>query len=162
MRSGQSHLRFLIQRGMAAGEHQPQAVVLEFLRSKFSHRKLPRNIEGKIQFRVTFFAPRAIDQLAKGDRCNPRPRIPRNALARPCFERRGEGVLHGFFSQIEGAGPPDQSCDDAARLLPKDSFDGFRDQPNTMIGRTSTEPWDAAGIRAAQPMASSRSLHSSR
>ena len=92
----------------------------------------------------------------------------RDAVPGPPFQRPGEGILRALLGEVPVARDPDQGGDDTTPLLPERTGDRFlglqRHGPGYMsqIGRTSTEPTAAPGIRDATSIASSRSLHSTR
>ena len=97
------------------------------------------------------------------------PGLCRQPVARPALEGHDERLLDGFLGQVEVAGQPDQRRDRPSGLLAEQAIDdGPRDQvalatasavasaENSQIGRTSTAPRWAPGIRDAASIASSR------
>ena len=68
-------------------------------------------------------ATETIDRLEPPCRDEPRARIRRNVLLGPPLERSREGVVHGFFRQIEIAEQPDQRRQHAARVGSVDGLD---------------------------------------
>ena len=92
----------------------------------------------------------------------------------PLIERSGERLLHDFFGQVEVAQEPDERGEDAGRAhrcrcvrfqavghagsMTAKSPDpaGSGEAAIAQIGRTSTVPHRAPGIRAAMAVASSR------
>ena len=77
---------------------------------------------------------------------------------RPALERRGERVLKRLLGEIEVAEQADQGCENAAGFGAVDRLDRVYGWLNSMIGRTSTVPCFAPGIRDATWTASFRSF----
>ena len=101
---------------------------------------------------------RPVDRPVPGGGDDPRPGIGRDAVRRPPLERRDVGVGDGLLGEVEVAQDADERRDRAPVLLVEDAGDdvaGIR-QPISRIGRTSTRPVCAPGIRDATSIASSR------
>jgi len=75
-----------------------------------------------------------------------------------------EGVLRAFLGNVPVAGHPDQGCDDPTPLVTEGARDRGGDVGGyiSQIGLTSIVPMRAPGIFEATPIASSRSLQSTR
>jgi hypothetical protein len=76
----------------------------------------------------------------------------------PAFERDRERVLDRVLGTVEIAEGPGQVRERASPLLPEDALDGLyapTSASRITTGRTSTAPWRADGIFAAQVAASS-------
>jgi hypothetical protein len=102
-------------------------------------------------------AAQPIDRLApRGDR-EPRAGILWNPGARPRDERRRQRVLERIFREVDVAQVADQRCDDAPVLGAENLLDR---RYIGQTGRTSIEPFSAAGIFAAYARASSMFWHS--
>ena len=115
----QRHLRVRRQRRMAAGEDQPQAVVLDALRIGKRGGVVHGDVGGRARFverREALLAPEAVDRLESPCRHQPRPRVRRHAFARPLFERGPERVVQRLLRHVEVAEQPDQRRQDATRL----------------------------------------------
>ena len=114
----QRHLRIRRQRRMAAGENQPQPVVLDVLAVELCGI-IGEGVDllGDIVERVEPGAPAdAVDGLEAAGRNQPRPRIGGHAIARPLLERGAESVVQRLFGEVEVAEQADQRGEDAARL----------------------------------------------
>ena len=119
-----------------------------------------------------------VDRLEAAGRDEPRARIVGHAVARPLLDRRREGVVQRLLGEVEVAEQADQRGEDAARLGAVDGVDPARvparprphsspvgsryGRSSSRIGRTSTLPRRADGIREATWMASFRSRASMR
>ena len=149
------HARLGGERRVAAGEHQPQAVVghLSLL--------LREGLELAELRRQHARPPQPVDRLVPRGGGDPRTRIARDALDRPALERDEPRILDRLLGEVEVAEDADQGGDRSSRLL-AGTGGRSRRQSYWMTGRTSTHPFFAPGIFAAQSIASSRSLHSSR
>lgn len=82
----------------------------------------------------------------------------RHSLHRPLLERRRERILQRLLGEIEIAEETDQRGEDAAGLGAIDRLDRVYGWSNSIMGRTSTVPFFAPGIRDATCTASFRSL----
>jgi hypothetical protein len=114
----QHHLRVRRQRRVAAGEDEPQPVVLDAL---FFPRRgvIDGSLEslGGVVQRLESRAPAdAVDGLETPGRHQPRPGIGRDAVVRPLLERRAEGLVQRLLGEVEVAEQADQGGEDAARL----------------------------------------------
>jgi hypothetical protein len=93
-------------------------------------------------------------------------RIGGHAFERPTLERSDERIMQCFFGELEIAEQANECCEDTARVGPIDRIDPLARLAliilygcsNSMIGRTSTEPSRADGIRAATWIASFKSF----
>jgi hypothetical protein len=105
-------------------------------------------------------AAEAVDRSVAPCRNEPRTRLGRYAVLRPALRGDRERLLSGILGQVEVAQKRDEARKDAAPLVTEDLLEqGYP----SMIGRTSTAPpIRAAGIRAANAVAASRSPASSR
>src|SRR5262245_32283314 len=95
---------------MAAREDESQTIVgnrAHWLRLLVSAARLALGIEQAVQERLFVcsarFASHAIDGAAAGGGGEPGTRIGRDTAAGPGFERRGQGVLHDIFGEVEVA-----------------------------------------------------------
>lgn len=175
----QRHLRLPVQRGMAAGEDEPQAVVGK-VHSAFGRLLALAGGLRLVAERIAFLAAGAvtahgIDELATRGGHDPGAGVVRHSGLRPGSERGREGLLRRLLGQVEGAGEADQPGYNPSPLAPKEVFGGGGDVTHSPArlrgrdgcagsGRISMQPCSpqhAVGIRAAQSMASSRSRQSS-
>ena len=78
-----------------------------------------------------------------------------DAVTRPALQRECEGLLHRVLGEVDVAERAGEDRERAAPLLAEDGFDYEPSSSKTITGLTSTEPWRAPGIFAAQPIASS-------
>ena len=106
------------KRRMAAGEDEPQPIVLDGLAVPWSGLvddgiHLLGDILHRVEPRASAYA---IDGLEATGRYQPRARIRRHAVARPLLERRAEGVVQRLLGEVEVAEQPDQRGEDAARF----------------------------------------------
>ena len=106
---GQCDLRVGGQRGMAAGENQTKAIVWDFtcIDGDVGRRA------GLVQRIEPLLPPQAVDRLEPAGRHEPRSGVRRNAVARPLFERRPEGVVQRLLGGIEIAEQPDERRENA-------------------------------------------------
>ena len=124
-----------------------------------------RHISRLIRERGLPVDPTRVDRPVAGRGQQPRRRAGRHAVAGPALQRRGDGVGGDLLGQVQVAEAAHERGEQAAPLLTEDRLDrvGRRthrrsaDQENSMIGRTSTDPYFAPGHFAAQSMAASRS-----
>ena len=65
--------------------------------------------------------PKTVDRLVAADIDEPGAGICRDAFARPLNKRRGEGILHRIFGELEIAEQADQRGQNAAALLRKNN-----------------------------------------
>ena len=100
-------------------------------------------------------AANAIDRPVPRGRHEPAARIRGDSVARPALRGDREGLLRGFLGEVEVAEEADQRSEDAAPVVAEGLLE---DRYRSTSGRTSiAPPMRAAGIRAASPMAASRS-----
>jgi len=113
----------------------------------------------------------AVDGPIAAGADQPCARVGRNAVALPLRHRDRERVLQRLLGHIEVAEEADERCERSSRLLAIHPRDGLPSAHVvhagtgagiSMIGRTSIAPVNAPGIRAARPIASSRSFASTR
>ena len=164
----EGHLRVGLQRRVAAGEDQPEPVVVQRLlaapfdgRGGLSFQLGGQRGERRVEARPP---PQCVDGLEPSGGHQPRPRAGRYAVARPLFEGGREGVVERLFGAVEVAEQADQGGEHPARLGPVDRVDAapdvgnrvlaapnpaHRPYSNTWIGRTSTVPSLADGMRDA-------------
>jgi hypothetical protein len=88
-----------------------------------------------------------VDRAVPCRRDDPRTGVPRRAVPRPALERRRERVLYGVLGEVEVAEDADEDRDGTSPLLAEDRRDVGYSRSTT--GRTSIEPYSAAGIFAA-------------
>ncbi len=139
---------------MAAGEDQPQPVVGDVV--VFGVAELLGSVRLIRDFAAAF--AQAIDRFESPGRNEPGARIRRGAVDRPALDRGRERVLERLLGEIEIAEEADQSGENAAGLGAVDRLDRVYGWSNSMIGRTSTVPCFAPGIRDATCTASFRSF----
>jgi hypothetical protein len=135
----QRHLRVGRQRRMAAGEDQPQPIILDTL---FVGPGVGRNGDLLCGTRfVELIEPRlpaqAVNRLEAARRHQPRPRIPRHSLARPLLECGSERVVQRFLGGVEVAEQTDERREHAPRFGDVDSVDGLVDGIDRGHGRRS-------------------------
>ncbi len=112
-------LRVPAQRGMAAGEDQPQAIVLDPLivvrlrGTGTLGQPLQDRREPGVERRP---AAQAINRPEPARRDEPGARIGRHALHGPALQRRRERVLHRLLGEVEVSKEPDERREDAARV----------------------------------------------
>ncbi len=143
---GQRYLRLGSQGGVAAREDERKPLVGNRAHLVLGFGQLGEALE---KLRLTCqraVAPNAVHGAVAGRRDDPRARIPGLAFSRPAFQSRREGVLNRVLGEVEVAEDADEDCDRMRPFLPENAFD--RAQRST-IGRTSIEPYSAAGIFAA-------------
>ena len=129
---------------MAAREQERQPLVGD--RRLVVHRFLPLLVELGHELIEASLAAQPVDRLSPcGDR-EPRAGVLRGSGARPRDERGGERVLKRVLREVDVAQVADQRGDDAAVLGAEDGLDRSY---ITQTGRTSIEPFSAAGIFAA-------------
>src|SRR6185437_2670035 len=114
------------QRGMAAGEDQPEPFVGHAviaarvrLRLRLVGSGIPGCHHGQLLDLgpVGAATPQAVDGPVAGHRHQPRPRAVRHAAGWPAPQRLGEGVLRALLGQVPVARLVDQGRGDAAPLL---------------------------------------------
>jgi hypothetical protein len=115
---GERHLRVGRERRMAAGENEPQAIVLDGFAVRWSGLvddcfHLLGDILHRVEPRASAYA---IDGLEAPGGYQPRARIRRNAVARPLLECRPESNVQRLLGEIEVAQQPDQRGEDASRF----------------------------------------------
>ena len=117
------------QRRVAAGEHQPQPVVgdpavVGLHLERRTRIRLNRQRGDLAELgRPDRPAAQHVDGPVAGRRGQPGPRPPRNAVARPALQGRGERVLGALLGQVPVAGDPDERGHDPAPLLPERGVD---------------------------------------
>ena len=126
---GEADAGFFVERGMAAGEDEAEAIV--FAGGGF-HVELGRGAGGGGSFvEQLVFAGAAgmgaageVDEAAAGGGVDPGAGVVGDTVSGPVGEGGGEGVLEGFFGEIEGARGADESGDDLSGLAAEDGLDG--------------------------------------
>jgi hypothetical protein len=113
-------------------------------------------------------AAQAVDGLEAPSRYEPGEWLRRLSFHRPSFDSSSKCVLQRLRGEIEIAEEADQRGENATRFGTVERLDpvvhrvspALVDQPspNSMIGRTSMEPYRAPGMRAATWIASFKSL----
>jgi hypothetical protein len=120
------HLRLRGQSRVAAGEDEPQPVVvhgshlLEHARLAVAgseHRHLAE------QLPAPCLAAQPVDGMVAGGRGDPAARIGRHAIARPLSQGDGEGLLDRVLGDVDVAEGTDQGGQRPARLLAEDPAD---------------------------------------
>ena len=157
-------LRLERERRVAAGEDEAQPVVADA-----ALVALARGIGGQHRHLLELVGSRCrpahpVDcPVARRGR-EPSTGFARDAVALPPFQRQREGVLRALLGDVPVAGHPDEGGDDPSPLVAKCARDGglHVGDYSSQIGLTSMLPFRAPGIFDATPMASSRSLQSTR
>ncbi len=141
-------------RRVATGENQPQPVVDDVVILGIAelerHIRLTRHLAARLA--------QPVDGLETPRGNEPGARIGRRAVHRPALHRRRERVLKRLLGEIEVAEQADQSGENATGFRAVDRLDRVYGWLNSMIGRTSTVPCLAPGIRDATCTASFRSF----
>ncbi|MCY1182860.1 hypothetical protein D9M73_234390 [compost metagenome] len=103
---------------MAAGEDQPQAIVLQVI---LCHVRRLKGFQGVCQTGLgdieTGATAQAIDRLEAAGGHQPGPRAGRHAIALPALHRNEEGFMQGLLGQVEITEQADQSRQDSPRIL---------------------------------------------
>ncbi len=158
---GECDSRLLVERRVATGEDEPQAIVAEYFRVILVNRLLQRRLRRR-QVSIDNFCPEqliaadSVDRLVAACADQPGARIVRRALGRPLFDGRREGVLLRLLGQIEIAEQADQGCENPTRLSAKYFFNHLADRISAhrigglvrlsgQMGRTSMLPYLAPG-----------------
>ena len=131
----QRELRFHGQRGVATGEDQAQSIVRHVL--LLVRRVFQQVHRGALTFIARSLAAQPVDgAVARGDD-DPASRRGRKAARRPAFQRRCEGLLHGFLGQRDVAELAHQYRDCPAILAAKNlrDIDAHRYPAPTARGR---------------------------
>ena len=113
----QRDLRVGRERRMAAGEDEPEPVVLDRLIVRSHHLLgLSREPLGDLVARgIEAGIPAdAVDRLEAAGGHQPRPRVPWHAVARPLLGGSDEGVVERFLGALEIAEKADQRRENAA------------------------------------------------
>ncbi len=119
---GERHLRIGRERRVAAGENEPQAIILDRLAVRWSGLVDDCiHLLGDILHRVEPRAPAyAIDRLEPTRGYQPRARIRRDAVAGPLLERCAKSIVQRLLGEVEVAQQPDQRGEDPSRFGPID------------------------------------------
>ena len=111
---------------MAAGEDQPEPVVLDGLIVP-PHRVTRFGVESLGENRLRCIEPvappHAVDGLETAGRNEPRSGISGRSIARPLLHRRDVGIVQRVLGEVEVAKQADQGGEDAPRLGPVDRID---------------------------------------
>ena len=169
---GQRHLGVRTQGRMAAREHQPQPIVLDFVR--IPRRRvagLGGEPLGELALRRIEPRPPAqhVDGLEAAGGDEPCARVGGLPVAGPSLGRRGERVVQRLLGEIEVAEQADQRGEHAARVGAVDRFDSLAHPVGRIVahappgrrhgcvrsrtGRISMLPRRAGGMRDAISMA---------
>jgi hypothetical protein len=104
---------------VAAGEDQPQLVVLDTLIGllcRVSGVGDELLDETRLRPIEAGAPPHSVDGLEAAGRHEPRPRIGRHAFPRPLFHCRGKGIVQCLLGNLEVAEQPDQGGENATRV----------------------------------------------
>jgi hypothetical protein len=117
---------------MAAGEDEPQAVILDGWIHVIGEIGL-RMIEAGREFSKRSIEARpaahVIDGFESAGRDEPREGIRRCSVTRPLLHGGCKGIVQGFFRRFEIAEEPDQRRKDASRLSSIDDVESFANLP---------------------------------
>ena len=132
-----------VQRGMAAGEDQPQPVVLagRGVVAERGHRQLAALVGGPAE---------EVDRPVPGGQGQPGRRVGRRPVRLPADERLRERITGGVLGQRPVARHPDEPGDDACPVRTVRLGDGVRRRAHSSsprTGRISMRPWRAIGCR---------------
>src|SRR5215218_11013249 len=145
---------------MAAGEDEAQSFVKP---TAFRIHVRLRDLESREQLglaRECAVAADAVDRPIARRRQQPGAGAVRHSLDRPALECDGDGVLKGVLGEVEVAEDADQACENAPPLGAEDALELV--QCSTTGLTSMAPPLRAAGIFAANAIASSRLSHSTR
>ena len=135
------------ERGVAAGEEQPQPVIRDLVHVVSHRLELGDLQRGGGLLPAHPFPPEPVDRAVAGRGEQPRGGVARHAALRPRAQRLLAGLLPGLFRQVEVVGHPDQGGHGAPRVVPVGAVDDLGDgrHPSTS-GRTSIVPACTLGI----------------
>ncbi len=153
------HLGIERERRVAAREDQLEPLVRD---RRLVHFVLQgfRHLEPAGLLRSRPIASEAVDRAVTSGGDEPRAWVGRRPLARPALGGDRERLLGGLLGELEVAEEADQAGEDTSPLVSKDLFETCY---HSTIGRTSiAPPMRAAGMRAANSIAASRSSASKR
>jgi hypothetical protein len=139
---------------VTAGEDESQAVIHDVVVLDLG--SLLRYVVLARDFAAAFTQP--VDRSKPSGRNQPGPRAGRRAFYGPALDRRRERILKRFLGEIEVTEEANQGGENAAGFRAVDRLDRVYGWSNSMIGRTSTMPCFAPGIRDATCTASFRSF----
>src|SRR5262245_6129807 len=134
---------------MAAGEDQPQHVVVEHGVRFLAWRE---GVELELMDQLLLLAAKgdiaadAVDRLVAPDIDQPGARVLRQLAGRPAFQRHRKGILQHILGEIEIADEADQRGHRPARLVAEDLFDfdrghcGANSVHSSFRGVRSTSP----------------------
>ena len=158
----QRHARLGGERRVAAHEEHPELVVV--------HRRALEVVRGVVAHgfhqvgrvgRGDAIVAQAVERLTPRGRGQPGARTVRYAAAIPLDRRCDEGVLDDVLGEREVAVQPPRDVGQHGGALvairPLERAGRCAHVSSSTIGRTSTEPYSADGIFAAQLVAASRS-----
>ena len=150
------NLRIERERGVATREHELEPLIrnrriVHFVLHGLGHvEQMNLRGEGAI-------ATDAVDGAVASGGHEPSTRIVGRAFSGPTLGGGRERLLRGFLGELEVVEKTDQRSEDAPPLVAEDVLERYR----STTGRTSTAPpMRAAGTRAANSTAASRSLAS--
>ena len=152
---------------MTAHEDEVQAIVgnrvhVALLLRSLLGRQRPRELLELLHAAPLTTEP--VERSVARHRHDPRARVRGDAVARPAGERDEEGLLHRVLGEVDIAERPHERRDRPPRLLAEEAGDRpvLERRYRSTSGLTSTLPRSAAGIRAANSIASSRLPQSTR
>src|SRR5262245_35614382 len=147
---------------MATREDQAQAIILDPALVVLLFFVLAHRLADLLQFVLADArAAQAIEGAVACSHLQPAARVFRDALAGPPLQRSRERVLGAVLGEVPVAGDADQMRDHTPPFGAERVADRLLGAHSTHRGLTSTVPNSAAGFRAANSSASSRSSHSS-
>ena len=161
----QCNLRLGRQCRVATGEQQPQPIVAIVGVVVVHRRALAQEPKCFLFLRCSScFAPQAVEGLVASNGGQPGTRLVGNAVTSPRVGGGDDRIVQRVLRPVDVTRQTNEGGQNLATLDANDLVERI-DQlcsPKSMTGRTSTLPYQAPGICAAQLMASSRSLQSSR
>ena len=117
----QRDLRVGREGGVAAGEDEPQAVVLDFLLDGLlGGERFGVLLLERVEARA---AANRVDRLEAPGGYQPRARVLRKSFPWPLLERRAKRLVQRFLGKVEIAEQAHQRCKHAARFGPVDALD---------------------------------------
>jgi hypothetical protein len=120
---GERDARLGGERGVAAGEEQPQPVVWDRAHGLVGLLAAAQRLQLAQLLRVAPLAAQAVDRAVARGAHDPAAGIGRDSVARPALDRSGERLLHRLLGEVEVAEDPDQGCDRPPRLAPEQAVD---------------------------------------
>ena len=149
---GERDLDFRIDGRVAAGEDEPQPVVLDLLarsgRVRLGDLREPPGdlpmlaVEGAA-------AAQGVDRLEPPRGYEPGPRVIRDAFPPPPLDRCGEGFMQRLLRQVKVPHQPHQRCEDPTRLRPVELLDECVEARRGVGQRVRFVPAVPASLRRA-------------